>query len=79
MDGDRSGWECFKEKKDHAKVIVLRMAFLSDKLLDSKRGNELNTTCIAHAENRASFYRDRADVGAGIALRVGGDIGQGQA
>ena len=68
-----------QREKDHAAVIVRRMAFLSDTLLDPESGNKLNAARVAHAEDASHLQWNRADVGDGVALRVGADIGQGRA
>lgn len=47
--------------------------------LHPERGYELNAACVAHAEDAPHLQWNRADVSVGVALRVGGDIGQGQA
>lgn len=55
------------------------MVFCGPYLLHAECRNELHAACVAHAENGPCCQRDRADVGAGVALCVRRDIGQGHA
>src|ERR1051325_5580285 len=42
----------------------------------AERGHKLHSTRIAHAEDIECAYLDRADIGTGVALGIGGDTGQ---
>lgn len=56
--------------------ISRRMVLVMHSLLHPECGNKLHAACVAHLENGPSSERNRSNVGAGVALRVGGDIGQ---